>query len=86
MSNTAQRMILRRTGDPALSSAEAATRIQNADGVSLLNQSGPSALLVEGSSDRISAVVRELAGWIATPVKTYPVPDARPRVLKSPGS
>jgi hypothetical protein len=77
-----QRMILQRMAPDGLSSAEVASRVNNLPNVTVLQESAPSTVLVEGHPDAINKVAAGLSGWSALPITRYKVPDPRPRVLK----
>ncbi len=78
-----QRMILRRTGDEAASTAEASGRVREAEDVILLQEASPSMLLVEGDRTRVEEIASELSGWSVFPLQSYKVPDTRPKPVKA---
>jgi hypothetical protein len=77
-----QRMILRRMGADASTSADVAGRLKDAPNIVVLQHLDPSTLLVEGHPEAIAGIVSGLSGWNALPITTYPIPDARPGILK----
>ena len=77
------RMILRRIDAQAPTSSEIADRVKRTTtDVTILQEQAPSTLLVEGSPDQIEQVVGDVSGWKAMAMRSYNVPDPRPRVLK----
>jgi hypothetical protein len=77
------RMILRRMDENGVSAREAARRLDVERGIAVIDEK-PSALLVEGDADVISAVARRLDGWRTFALERIPPPDTRQRVLKKP--
>ena len=79
-----RRMILRRTSADAPTSAEMARRVHDTPDITVLQETSPSSLLVEGTPQTLSRAMAGVAGWTSLPVTTYQEPDARPKVLKPP--
>ncbi|WP_044563325.1 hypothetical protein [Azospirillum sp. B4] len=75
------RVILRRLKQDATPSAQAASLIDNAAGMVVLDKRNPSMLLVEGQPELISAMVQRLNGWSAFPLATVERPDTRVRIV-----
>lgn len=83
MSDT-QRMILRRMDVRADPSEAAASLVEADPDLTLIDRGSASSLLVEGAPEAINHLVGELSGWSAFPMKTYPQPTTRPKVLRPP--
>jgi hypothetical protein len=81
MSSQLQQVILRRIDDTGPSSADVASHLDAAPGVSVLDKN-PGSLLVEGDAGSIAAVAKVLNGWRSFPVARIPVPDTRQKILK----
>ena len=76
-----KRMILRRLNADGPTSAEVAVRVKEAPGLTVLQETSPSTLLVEGLPDTIAQVLDGFSGWRALPMTKIQVPDAKPRIL-----
>lgn len=60
-------------------------RILTSDGITVLDNSSPRMLLVEGDQSELKALVASMPGWIMAPEQTIPLPDPRQKLRKGPG-
>lgn len=77
------RVIMRRVDPGGLSASDLAHRLAGCIGVKVLDEK-PNSILVEGEADILQEASQSIEGWTAYPFARIPIPDVRPRVLKSP--
>ncbi len=77
------RKILRRVDERGPPAREAARRLHDEEGITVLDEK-PSTLLVEGDPDAIDAAVETIGGWSVYSFAKIKKPDARPRVVRAP--
>jgi hypothetical protein len=77
------RKILRRMTEEAVTVREAAKRVDEEEGITLLDEK-PSGLLVEGEPEALAAIAEKLGGWSLLDFNKISRPDTRVRVKRPP--
>lgn len=75
------RFILRYRGEGS-KPTEDVERIRSLQKVTVLDESSPRMLLVEGPGTRLQALLESMPQWILTPERMIPLPDPRPKPVK----
>ncbi|MCL4800631.1 MAG: hypothetical protein KJ025_13650 [Burkholderiales bacterium] len=73
------RFILRFRGPGAKPAADVA-RVKQCAGVTVLDESTPRMLLVEGARSKVLQLAGRLEGWVASEDQAVRLPDPRPKV------
>ena len=70
--------ILRSDETGPYTSNDVAERIDALPSVTVVDQSSPKMLLVDGPDDAVVELADSLPGWSASPERMVPIPDTRP--------
>ena len=73
------RLILRFRGSGPKPQADVA-RITSLPNTTVLDDSSPRMLFVEGPADEVQLIVREMPGWSVSVEQHYSLPDPRPKL------
>lgn len=79
------RFILRFRGPGAKPAADVA-RLKRCAGVTVLDESMPRMLLVEGAPSKVLQLAGRLTGWVAAEDHAVRLPDPRPKARAKPAS
>ncbi|MCG3119294.1 MAG: hypothetical protein ALAOOOJD_01679 [bacterium] len=77
-----KRFILRFRGTGARSAADI-ERVRALRHATVLDDSSPRMLLVEGSETELESLLATMPGWIMTREQMIPLPDPRPKVRRA---